>query len=47
MARKLDPRTGFRGEESKSDNLFGFVLHTSSLFQFCVLFDKINLKDFI
>ena len=30
-----------------SDNLFGFVLHTYSLFRFCVLFDKINIKGFI
>ena len=47
MTRTLDLRMGFRGYESKSDNRFGFVLHTSSLFWFCVLFDKINLKGFI
>ena len=31
MTRKLDLRTGFRRKELKSDNLFGFVLHTSFL----------------
>ena len=31
MTRKLDPIMGFRGLESKSDNLFGFVLYTSFL----------------
>ena len=47
MKRKLDLRTRFSEYESKSDNLSGFVLHTSSLFRFCVLFEKINLKGFI
>ena len=45
--RKLNPRMGFQELESKKDNLFGFVPHTSFLFRFCVLFDKINLKGFI
>ena len=49
MTRKLDPRTRFREQESMSDNLFGFVLHTSFLVSvYCFFFfDKINLKGFI
>ena len=31
MTRKIDPKIGFRGLELKSDNFFGFVLHTSFL----------------
>ena len=32
--RNIDPRTGFRGQESKNDNLFEFVLQSLSCFKF-------------